>query len=179
MGLWSWLRDHRVQSLVAVVALLVGILALLRDVIGFQLIDPGREAATIATPVAAGAVRRGPQELRMVGGKADVLETEVDLDSAALNWGVNSCAAGCDLNFRGSENGIEEAYGQMSQSPADRESCRSATTYGYTLVPRDVKEGAEVCVLTDEGRSAGLVVKQVRTDRGRMEIIFEATVWEK
>ena len=120
-----------------------GILALARDVIGFQFIDPGpkgeaQPAATSATPSrtpSAKAVRRGPEKLRMVGGQANVRETEVDLDSEAQNWGVNSCAASCDINFRGNINGIEEAYGEIARSPADRESCRSATTYGYVLSP--------------------------------------------
>jgi len=117
----------------------------------------------------------------MVGGRPNVLETEVDLDSKALNWGVNGCGNGCDLNFRGSPNGIEEAYGQLASSPADRVSCQSTTAYGFTLSPRAAKVGAQLCVLTDQGRSAGLTVKQVRrSDPDHVElIVFEVTVWEK
>jgi hypothetical protein len=68
MRLWNWIRDHRTQSLIALVALLVAILALLRDVTGYQVVDPagGGEKAT-AEPARA-AVRRGPAELRMIGG---------------------------------------------------------------------------------------------------------------
>jgi hypothetical protein len=176
MRLWGWIKDHRTQSVVALVALLVAVLALARDVIGYQIIDPAGERETTPT---AGAPHRGPGPLRMIGGKPGVLETEVDLDSTAANWGVDSCGTRCDLNFRGDVNGIEEAYGHMARSPADRESCRSTTEYGYTLSPREAEVGAQVCVLTDEGRHAGLVVKQVRKSaRDRVEfILFEATVW--
>lgn len=188
MRMWSWVKDHRTQSLIGLVALLVGILALARDVIGFQFLDPrgDREpglAATAGPPSpepSAAVVRRGPQDLRMIGGSVNVVETEVDLDSLSPNWQVNSCAENCDINFRGSLHGVEEAYGQMARSPADRGSCRSATAYGHALTPREAKIGAEVCVLTNEGRFAGLVVKDVRkSDSDHVEsILFEVTVWE-
>ncbi|MET0426062.1 MAG: hypothetical protein ABW046_19485 [Actinoplanes sp.] len=162
------------------VALLVAVLALARDVIGYQVIDPAGERA--ATPaVAADKLHHGPKALRMIGGKPDVLETEVDLDSTEPDWGVNRCALQCDLNFHGDVNGIEEAYGHMARSPADQNSCRAATEYGYTLSPKEAKVGAQVCVRTDLGRYAGLVVKQVRkSDRDHVElVVFEVTVWNK
>ncbi|GIE94811.1 hypothetical protein [Paractinoplanes rishiriensis] len=182
MRLWNWVKDHRTQSIIGLVALLVAVLALARDVIGFQIIDPvPHTTAAITQGPSAETVRRGPAELRMIGGDPNVVETEVDLDSAAANWGVNGCALKCDLNFRGSPNGIEEAYGQMAEAPADWESCRSTTAYGFTLSPRKAAVGAQMCVLTDEGRHAGLVVKEVRkSDRDHVEsITFEVTVWER
>jgi hypothetical protein len=189
MRLSNWLRDHRTQCLIGLAGLLIAILALARDISGFEVDHSARErepklAATSASPSdlpSIGAVRRGPTDLLMVGGATNVLETEVDLDSEAPNWEVNSCGAHCDLNFRGSLHGIEEAYGQMALSPADHESCRSATTYGYTLSPQEATVGAEVCVRTDEGRFAGLVVTDVRkSNPDHVEsITFEVTVWEK
>src|SRR5690348_11513650 len=109
MRVWNWIRDHRTQSVICLVALLVGILALARDVIGYQILDPPRPAPDrVTTPSASpspdgpsGEIRRGPHPLRMVGGQPDVLETEVDLDSKARNWAVNACGERCDLNLRG------------------------------------------------------------------------------
>lgn len=190
MRLRNWIKDHRTQSLIGLAALVVGILALARDVIGYQIIDPvrGDPAPDVPMPAAAStpapssaAVRRGPSALRMIGGQPDILETEVDLDSKAPNWGVNGCGDHCDLNLRGSPNGVEEAYGHLALSPADRDSCRSATAYGFTLTPREAKVGTQLCVLTDEGRSAGLIVKKVqKSDPDHLEsIVFEVTVWER
>jgi hypothetical protein len=201
MRLWNWIKDHRTQSMIGLVALLVAILALARDVIGFQIVDPypaapaatataapataptgptGRTAAPAPRP-AAGTVRRGPAELSMFGGAPNDLETEVDLDSQAPNWGVNNCSTRCDINFRGSPNGVEEAFGHMAKAAAGRDSCRSTTAYGFTLSPREARVGAQVCVQTDERRFAGLVVKEVRkSDRDHVEsILFEVTVWER
>lgn len=180
MRLWNWVKDHRTQSIVGLVALVIAVLALVRDVVGFQILDPSPGPEPEPDPAPAPVVRRGPEPLRMIGGRPDVLETEVDLDSSARNWGVNSCGTHCDLNFRGDVNGIEEAYGNMAKSPADHESCRSATAYGYTLSPREARKGLTVCVMTDEGRLAGLVVTDVRrSDDDHVQlIVFEVTVWE-
>lgn len=192
MRVWNWIKDHRTQSLICLAALVVGVLALARDVIGYQIIDPARKGPERVTddprPPAQrdpgpsfAPVRRGPDPLRMIGGRPDVLETEVDLDSTAPNWGVNSCGTRCDLNLRGSPNGVEEAYGNLARSPAGRDSCRAATAYGFTLTPREAEVGTQLCVLTDEGRSAGLIIKKVqKSDADHVESIdFEVTVWEK
>jgi hypothetical protein len=199
----NWLRDHQAQAVIGVVAtvlaLLVGVLALLRDVYDFKIGSsaepsssasplPGLSPAGPARPSSAGpslsaspsgaAVRRGPVELRMAGGQ--ITGTEIDLDSDAPNWDVNNCAYACDINFRGSSNGIEESHGQMAEAPATYDSCQAATTYGFTIGPRQAKAGLEVCVRTDEGRTAGLVVGKVkRSDPDHVEsITLTVTVWE-
>lgn len=201
MRFWDWVKDHQVQATIGVVAtvlaLAVGVLALARDVTNFQLGSdeaatppdtsvtdtPTHGSTTGPTPTLTSerpgpTVRRGPVELRMAGGQ--VTGTEIDLDSEAPNWDVNNCASGCDINFRGNLNGIEEANGQMAEASATYESCQAATTYGFTIGPREAKTGLETCVLTDEGRTAGLVVGKVtRSDPDHVEqITLTVTVWE-
>jgi hypothetical protein len=199
MRFLNWIKDHRVQAMIGLLALVVAVLALLRDLTNYSFdrdktlaptptapssVEPRTEAPAIENTSAPSreedqpAARRGPVELRMTGGQ--ITGTEIDLDSEAPNWDVNNCASACDINFRGSLNGIEEAHGQMAEAQATYESCQAATTYGFTIGPRQANAGLQACVRTDEGRIAGIVVGKVkRSDPDHVEsITLTVTVWE-